>query len=1469
MTPSGAVDCWGSNTYGQATDQPGPSILLSAGGDHTCALTPSGAVDCWGDNNFGQATDQPGPYTRLSAGNNHTCALTPSGTVDCWGDNSSGEATDQPGPYTQLSAEGDHTCALTPSGAVDCWGSNTFGQAEDQPGPYTFVSAGYYHTCALTSSGALDCWGLNDDGEAEDHPGPYTQFSLGRFYTCALTPSGAVDCWGDSGFGQAEDQPGPYTQLSAGDLHTCALTPSAAIDCWGSNSFGKAEDQPGPYGWDLVAPETTIDSGPADPSNAGVAFTFSSDDPTATFACQLDAGGWAACASPQTYMVLTTGEHTFQVRAADPLGNTDTSPATYTWTVASIEPAPAGILGAGFGHTCALTPSGAVDCWGSNTYGQAVDLSGPYKFVTTNFYHTCALTPSGAAECWGLDGWGQATDQPGTYASISAGYRHTCALTPSGAVDCWGDNGFGEAADQPGPYTFVSAGQYHTCALTPSGAVDCWGNVGYGGADQLGPYTFVSAGYYHTCALTPSGAVNCWGSNTYGQAGYHPGSYIFVTAGQYHTCALTSSNAVECWGDNTYSQLTGQAGTYTFVSTGQYHTCALTTSGVVECWGNNDDGQAGYHPGPYGLPFASPVIITQPLSQAVFVGATASFSASASGYPVPTVQWQVSADAGATWTDIPAATSTSYSFTAAYAQNGYQYRALFTNSQGSATSNAATLTVSNQTVTVTSLTSSQNPVDQYVPFTLTATVSPTPDGGTVAFKDEGVVITGCGAQVVTAGQATCTTAMQSRIHFITAEYSGYGSYQPSISPVYLQGVMIASPDLTPPVITPSVQGTLGQNGWYTSDVSLIWVVADSQSTVTSMTGCDPVSITNDQPATSYTCTAASPGGTASVTVSIQRDATPPALSPVVTPDPVLLNGSAVANPNATDAVSGVASAACDPVVTSSVGLHTVACSATDNAGNTTSAGASFTVVIPSDYVISGVVYDDLNGNGSRDAGEVGIEQAPVILALNLDQIPFNYLTAWSTADGSFQFILTPPAGGLPAGFSVSVYVAPVTGYKFTQMPEPFAALTGNLTGMDIGVHIVVLTPTPAGFPDGVQGVNYNQTITVTGGDAPYTFTPSTWPLPAGLSYAFDEQLGTITLSGTPTETGEFLAHIDFRDANGAFAQVHEYFTIHPPMLFNPLTLPDGSLGSAYNQTITVSGGMPPYAFVMGSEQWLPAGLTLDTSNGSIVISGTPSEAGRVTLDVYVSDQSGTTIEVQRSFWIKTAPSLTLSSSLNPALEGQPVTFNLGSTATVADWPAPWGQVTFKADGTAISGCEGLWMGSNPETEEPAPNPVTCTTSSLAVGAHAITAELTTLYGPYTNGTATLPGGQTVNADVPVYQSTGFTAPVDLGGVLNTAKAGQMIPLKWRLLDAAGNPVTDLDPADAILAVGAYACQAGIPTDPIETYTSGTTLLQNLGNGYYQLNWKTEKSYANTCKQITLEIDTWSSDGFTALFRFNR
>ena len=155
---------------------------------------------------------------------------------------------------------------------------------------------------------------------------------------------------------------------------------------------------------------------------------------------------------------------------------------------------------------------------------------------------------------------------------------------------------------------------------------------------------------------------------------------------------------------------------------------------------------------------------------------------------------------------------------------------------------------------------------------------------------------------------------------------------------------VSSDDTTPPVISKVVTGTLGNNGWYTSNVNVDWTVSDPESDISSQAGCDDVSVTTDQGATTYTCEATSAGGTSSDSVTIKRDATAPTLNPSVSPNPVLLNGSATADAGAQDNLSGIASQSCDPVDTTNVGANkSVSCSATDNAGNTNSASANYSV----------------------------------------------------------------------------------------------------------------------------------------------------------------------------------------------------------------------------------------------------------------------------------------------------------------------------------------------------------------------------------------------------------------------------------------------------------------------------------------------------------------------------------------------
>jgi probable HAF family extracellular repeat protein len=91
---------------------------------------------------------------------------------------------------------------------------------------------------------------------------------------------------------------------------------------------------------------------------------------------------------------------------------------------------------------------------------------------------------------------------------------------------------------------------------------------------------------------------------------------------------------------------------------------------------------------------SAPVVKTNPSDQTVTVGQTATFTAAASGNPTPTVQWQVSSDGGKTFTNLSGATSTTLKLNnATAAMNGNEYRAVFTNSIGTAKTSAAKLTV--------------------------------------------------------------------------------------------------------------------------------------------------------------------------------------------------------------------------------------------------------------------------------------------------------------------------------------------------------------------------------------------------------------------------------------------------------------------------------------------------------------------------------------------------------------------------------------------------------------------------------------------------------------------------------------------------------------------------------------------------------------------------------------------------------
>lgn len=143
-------------------------------------------------------------------------------------------------------------------------------------------------------------------------------------------------------------------------------------------------------------------------------------------------------------------------------------------------------------------------------------------------------------------------------------------------------------------------------------------------------------------------------------------------------------------------------------------------------------------------------------------------------------------------------------------------------------------------------------------------------------------------------------------------------------------------DSTPPVITPTVNGMMGRNGWYVSDVTVTWGVTDSESDVT-RTGCDTQTVTTDTAGVTLTCSATSAGGTSTQSVTIKRDATKPTITSTRSP---LANANGWNNTDVAvtftcaDALSGITSCNGSTTVTTEGVGQFVTGTATDEAGNT-------------------------------------------------------------------------------------------------------------------------------------------------------------------------------------------------------------------------------------------------------------------------------------------------------------------------------------------------------------------------------------------------------------------------------------------------------------------------------------------------------------------------------------------------------
>jgi Tol biopolymer transport system component len=160
-------------------------------------------------------------------------------------------------------------------------------------------------------------------------------------------------------------------------------------------------------------------------------------------------------------------------------------------------------------------------------------------------------------------------------------------------------------------------------------------------------------------------------------------------------------------------------------------------------------------------------------------------------------------------------------------------------------------------------------------------------------------------------------------------------------------------DSSPPEIAPTVSGTLGGGGFYTSDVTVAWHVQDPESGIVARSGCDTSTLTTDTTGTTFTCSATSAGGTATQSVTVKRDATPPTITYSGNAGTYTVDQSVAITCTAVDPApgSGLAANTCvgadGPAYTFGAGGHTLSATAGDVAGNHSSASTTFTVLVTS------------------------------------------------------------------------------------------------------------------------------------------------------------------------------------------------------------------------------------------------------------------------------------------------------------------------------------------------------------------------------------------------------------------------------------------------------------------------------------------------------------------------------------------